>query len=661
MKILWANRYCLLDTSSGASRSVREILELLSGLGHDVKVVGATVFDAPVGQTGLGDAAAALKKADKPVVNVKSGPLTHQLVKTKSTASGDMTLMELNALYSLFRSNLEAFHPDVVFHYGGNSFDMLIPSEAKRFGAVTAAYLANPNYMGSRWHDDVDLVFTDSRATAGLYKEKIGLDVIPVGKFIDPEFVVAEKRDPKHVTFVNPSVEKGAALVAQVALEMEKRRPDIMFEVVQSRGDWNSFLTAVQSGKKKRKALKNVIITPNSRDMRPVYARSKVLFAPSFWWESGARVLAEAMLNGIPAVTTRHGGSVEMIGDAGVALTLPQGFHDRPYNKMLGKEGVSQVCQILERFFDDDAYYLDMSRYAKNMGISRHNGHTNILTIEAALNAAAIMKRKALGAGNPHTGSNTAGTYAIDDRIRENHFAEVTEDVFLKQFAVTRNVTAPILSEGKSKLKLVTAADKKMQDYAKYLESSSQKFGLEHVFYDMGELGFGKSFRGEVSDQPFKTIPAKPRVILDAANNLVDGDYIMWLDADTVVKRDVSVIKGNYDLGVCLRKRKSTNIKESWLNAGVIVLRVSKKIKNFLEEWSDLSMRLGSDQFALNQILFPDERHSYVGNALDDLSVRGFRCEDLNNFYNDSSSKTAYVLHYKMDIRASHPLEAVKK
>jgi hypothetical protein len=48
-RILWANTYCLLDSSSGASISVRSILNALASHGWDVGILGATHFDAQNG------------------------------------------------------------------------------------------------------------------------------------------------------------------------------------------------------------------------------------------------------------------------------------------------------------------------------------------------------------------------------------------------------------------------------------------------------------------------------------------------------------------------------------------------------------------------------------------------------------------------------------
>lgn len=394
MKILWANRYCLLDTSSGASRSAREILRMLASLGCEVRVVGATVFDHPIGITGLGAAWERVQSSDKRVARVNDGELTHQLVRTGDTASAKMTLEEMNALYALYRANLKEFEPDIVFFYGGNSFDMLIPIEAKRHGATTCAYLVNANYKGDRWYDDVDLIFTDSSATAQLYKDEVGIDVIPIGKFIDPAGVVAADRNPERVTFINPSIEKGGALVAQIALAMEKSHPDIPFEVVESRGSWATMLNAVQTSKRKRASLKNVVVTPNTSDMRPVYARSRVLLVPSLWWESGARVLAEATLNGIPVIATDRGGNAEMLGDSGVKLKVPDTFYQPPYTQLLGPEGVAAVSKIIERFYDDADYYRQSSEDARAAGRLLHNGRQNARALHRLLRAVTTLKKK---------------------------------------------------------------------------------------------------------------------------------------------------------------------------------------------------------------------------------------------------------------------------
>jgi glycosyltransferase involved in cell wall biosynthesis len=132
---------------------------------------------------------------------------------------------------------------------------------------------------------------------------------------IDPAAYRAET-DRSVVTFVNPTAIKGLA----VALHLAARRPDIPFEFVESwplrRADLNELRRAIAR-------LPNVRFLPRTGDMRGVYARSRVLLAPSQWEEPWGRVAGEAQINGIPVLASRTGGLPEAVGPGGI-LVEPQ-------------------------------------------------------------------------------------------------------------------------------------------------------------------------------------------------------------------------------------------------------------------------------------------------------------------------------------------------
>lgn len=50
-RILWASVNCLLDSSSGASMSVRQMLRQLVAADSDIRIIGATIFDALSGRS----------------------------------------------------------------------------------------------------------------------------------------------------------------------------------------------------------------------------------------------------------------------------------------------------------------------------------------------------------------------------------------------------------------------------------------------------------------------------------------------------------------------------------------------------------------------------------------------------------------------------------
>lgn len=111
--------------------------------------------------------------------------------------------------------------------------------------------------------------------------------------------------------------------------------------------------------------------------MRPVYSRARVLLSPSLWWESGNRVTVEAALNGIPAIVTNRGGPPEMIGDSGIAVTLPDIMHKPPYKRLLPQDKLEMLTDTIEQMYDDEATYRSMVGEASKVGQEMHDIERN--------------------------------------------------------------------------------------------------------------------------------------------------------------------------------------------------------------------------------------------------------------------------------------------
>lgn len=372
-RLLWACPWCLLDTSSGASISARQMLLQLVEQGYEVAILGATIFDAEKGVLRLREHWEAIETNRKKFIKINDGPLTHTLLVTKSTVRNDMTAEEEGLWYGGYVSVLNDFKPDLVWFYGGQTLDMLIPDEARMRGIPSVAYLVNGNYQSTRWCRDVDLIVTDTQATADLYKETQGFTPVAIGAFIEPSKVIAPEHRRERVLFVNPSFAKGVGIVVQLALLLRDRRPDILFEVVESRGDWPEAVKLVSASMGQPcEVLENVILTPNTDDMRPIYGRARILLAPSLWWESGARVLAEAMLNAIPAIVTDRGGSPEMIQNGGIKLVLPENCHASPYTTVPALELLQPLVDKIIQLYDDEVEYEKYVARAQAVGQNRH-------------------------------------------------------------------------------------------------------------------------------------------------------------------------------------------------------------------------------------------------------------------------------------------------
>lgn len=373
-RLLWANPFCLLDTSSGASMTVRQMLLQLVARGYEVQVLGATVFDNSKGMGRLNEKFPDLSANLHQLIEAEDGPLTHQLVVSYSHNRNHFTTHEEGLWYGQYLHILDSFKPDIVWFYGGQTLDLLIADEARDRGIPVAFYLANGNYKAPRWCRDVDLILTDSQATADMYRKEVGYTAKPLGKFIASESFIAEHHERKRLLFVNPSWQKGASVFVQLAETLERERPDIELEVVEARADWPAVLreTTRRMGEL-RNSLSNVTITANTNDMRGPYGRARVVMAPSLWWESSGRVLAEAMLNGIPALITNRGGMPEMIGNAGIAFDFPDACYEEPYQHLLSDEELQPLVDAVIDLFDDEALYGDYVDRAWHVGKEKHH------------------------------------------------------------------------------------------------------------------------------------------------------------------------------------------------------------------------------------------------------------------------------------------------
>lgn len=386
-RILWASAYCLLDTSSGASISIYQMLQQLKISGYEIAIVGATIFDAEKGALKVKPILEKLQENPDKIVKLDDGLFTHHLAVTHKLDRSEMTHAEIGKWYSVYLSVLEVFKPDLVFFYGGTATDFIIPEEARARGIPAVAYLVNENYSGARWCRDVDCMITDTHATAEKYRKQEGYNIIPVGKFIDRERVVAPSNSRKNILFINPSPQKGVGIVVQIAMLLESIRPDIQIEVVESRGDWHDAVRNVtEASGSVRNTLTNVLLTPNTSDMRPIYGRARLLLAPSLWWESGARVLAEAMLNGIPAIVSAYGGNQEMIRDGGIHIKLPEACHAKPYNEIPNLELLAPLIAKIIQLYDDETVYQAYVDKAYKVGNQLHDINVSTQRLLAAFN-----------------------------------------------------------------------------------------------------------------------------------------------------------------------------------------------------------------------------------------------------------------------------------
>lgn len=237
-----------------------------------------------------------------------------------------------------------AFQPYVALVQSGQPVKMAAAFEA--LGVPTAVYLRNVE------EDDIGgdprtlataRFIANSRFTAEWYRQRFGIESVVIHPLIQAESYRTETART-HVVFINPHPNKGL----DVALAVAKACPDIPFLFLETwimSGEERAALDAALA------PLANVTLVPRTRDMRTVYAKARIVLAPSRWAEAFGRIAAEAQVSGIPVIASDRGGLPEAIGDGGVLVSA-----DAPMQSWI---------DAVRRVWGDDAVYAGLSAKAR--------------------------------------------------------------------------------------------------------------------------------------------------------------------------------------------------------------------------------------------------------------------------------------------------------
>jgi len=367
-RLLFSSFHCLLDPSSGATHSARDLMTLLTGKGWNCRIFSGSQLDFEDGRTFqqlLADEAYRPQLnllASRPGAN-RAIPFTlHDFVHagipaTVFDAPGIRpyqipSLQEGAAFVEQFQRVLDEFHPDVVVTYGSYPATAESIARVKDAGAAAVFWLRNCAYEEVDVFRQVDAIIVPSRFTSDFYQKKLGIRCTPIPSPFVWDRVQCDQIEGKYVTFVNPQPNKGVYVFARIAVEISKRRPDIPFLVVEGRTKHRGLL---QTGLD-LDAMGNIFGMAHTPDPRAFYRVSKIVLVPSLWNDTFPRVAAEAMLNGIPVLGTRRGGLPELLAEAGFALDVPIKYTPQTDKMPTAKELAPWIDTII-RLWDDAAFY----------------------------------------------------------------------------------------------------------------------------------------------------------------------------------------------------------------------------------------------------------------------------------------------------------------
>ena len=207
-------------------------------------------------------------------------------------------------------------------------------------------------------------------------------------------------------------------------------------------------------------------------------------------------------------------------------------------------------------------------------------------------------------------------------------------------------------------MRIVTAANHRMREFASACVKSAKNLGYPVVVYDLGDLGFGKPFtvdndsfqkkgyyRQITPQHRYSSGEHKPAVIKDCLRSC--NEFIVYLDADTILIDRIDEMAGDYDVGLTVRpewevekviKKKYPNdtyfIYDAYVNAGVMCFNPTEAAHRFLEQWEYKTKELQNDQRAINDMLkeyFPLKSGQFI--ETQGIKIRTFDTMVYNHYY----------------------------
>lgn len=261
----------------------------------------------------------------------------------------------------VFESVIEKFQPDVIVVQSG----VLALAIASARANLPTVFYIHSAFTRIEACNEITLTekikfVANSTFNAAYQKElsRINFDVVrPIVVRSHYEMEV----DGNFVLQIGCSADKGAELTLKIAAHLR----DISFVLVDN---WTATRTNAMQIIRKASLLSNVTLRRARLDVRPLYARTRLLLVPSFCQEAWGRVVTEAQIAGIPVIASNRGGLPEAVGDGGIVLD-PEGpfdewvsavrklwsdtrYHDALANKarLRALQPDVSVARIVERF-----------------------------------------------------------------------------------------------------------------------------------------------------------------------------------------------------------------------------------------------------------------------------------------------------------------------
>ena len=371
MRVLLAANASYVPPRGGATRSNLVWLDLLSAAGHECRIVAAELAhdrvrkDAQIRDEEIGVSVERYHQDGVEVVRRGS-------ILVFSTA-------EPHLRSRLVRDQVASFQPDWVL-ISSEDLGQVLLHEAVLAAPGRVIYLAHtpqlfpfgpaswsPNPEGTGLVQACAAVIAIGQHTAQYVERHAGRRpaVIHPPVYGEGPFEQYGSAGNALVTMVNPCAIKGIAIF----LALARRFPQTSFAALPGWG-------TTAADRRSLDGLPNVRLLPNVRDIAQVLRNTRVLLMPSLWYEGFGLSVMEAMLRGIPVISSDSGGLSEAKMDTRFILPVrPIERYEPVFDEcglprpVVPEQDIEPWAEALKALLSETALYEEESRTSRERAL----------------------------------------------------------------------------------------------------------------------------------------------------------------------------------------------------------------------------------------------------------------------------------------------------
>jgi len=308
------------------------------------------------------------------MVYTRKGNVAVSVFRTHSTRPSEYRDREGGAVLDYFEKFLTTYQPGAVFACNPGPrpdviFDLMFHM-AKTRDIPMVLWLDDASAINLSVLQNCDYCVVNSEHLRQRYWEGIGLVCHVLPPAFDWNQVHPLVRNPTFVTILSALSPAESLITSKIVEKLTRRRPDIP-------------IVTLRDGRMRREGLADVHGLPTALpdgaagdlSTADVQSATRILVVPSLGHGLFDRTTAEAMINGIPVLTSNRGALPEFVGNAGVVIDIPLRYSSEapivPY-----ADDIQPWVDAVIRLWDDPAGFQQASQRVAEAALRWHPEHT---------------------------------------------------------------------------------------------------------------------------------------------------------------------------------------------------------------------------------------------------------------------------------------------